>query len=164
LGKCRPRGEVTRRVVEALGLVFYGRHWHLIAWCRLREQFRDFRLDRMREWIVLEEGFCGHDNFSVAEFLQKEETECESTPICIECERWALERVLLEIPAKNVSREPLSGGRVEIRAEAFSLDWLVGWMLGFGTAIVVREPEELGAKIAERALEIAQQYEGTKTS
>jgi len=31
------RGEITERTVEALGLTFYGRQWHLIGWCRLRE-------------------------------------------------------------------------------------------------------------------------------
>ncbi len=41
------RGQPTHRTIEPLGLVFYLDHWHLIAWCRLREEVRDFRVDRI---------------------------------------------------------------------------------------------------------------------
>jgi predicted DNA-binding transcriptional regulator YafY len=43
------KDEETRRTVEPLGLCFYGTHWHLLAWCRLRGDYRDFRVDRIRE-------------------------------------------------------------------------------------------------------------------
>ena len=36
----------TERQVEPIGLFYYHWHWHLIAWCRLRGAYRDFRLDR----------------------------------------------------------------------------------------------------------------------
>lgn len=42
-----PQGEITRREIEPLGLYYWGRVWTLVAWCRLREDFRSFRLDRI---------------------------------------------------------------------------------------------------------------------
>lgn len=42
-------GSPTSRVVRPLGLAFWGKVWTLISWCELREDFRMFRLDRMRE-------------------------------------------------------------------------------------------------------------------
>src|SRR5262245_1662453 len=41
------RGDVTRRQVEPLGLLYYGENWHVIAYCRLRQDVRDFRTDRI---------------------------------------------------------------------------------------------------------------------
>ncbi len=41
-------GSQTTRTVEPLGLYFWGRVWTLIAWCRLRDGFRVFRIDRIR--------------------------------------------------------------------------------------------------------------------
>ena len=41
------RREMTRRQVESLGLVYYSDNWHLIAYCRLRRDVRDFRTDRI---------------------------------------------------------------------------------------------------------------------
>lgn len=40
--------EISRRQVEAIGLVFYAFSWHMIAWCHLREEYRDFKVPRIR--------------------------------------------------------------------------------------------------------------------
>jgi predicted DNA-binding transcriptional regulator YafY len=41
--------EASRRAVQPLGLYFWGNVWTLAAWCELRNDFRNFRLDRMSE-------------------------------------------------------------------------------------------------------------------
>ncbi|MBC8153299.1 MAG: YafY family transcriptional regulator, partial [Bacteroidetes bacterium] len=38
----------TQREVEPIGLIYYGSGWHLIAHCRLRRDYRDFRTDRIQ--------------------------------------------------------------------------------------------------------------------
>jgi predicted DNA-binding transcriptional regulator YafY len=40
------RGNTSSRVVEPLGFLG-GEHWYLVAWCRLRDATRGFRLDRI---------------------------------------------------------------------------------------------------------------------
>jgi predicted DNA-binding transcriptional regulator YafY len=50
-----PSGVATRRDVEPLCLAFWGQSWTLGGWCRLREDFRNFRLDRMAGVEVLAE-------------------------------------------------------------------------------------------------------------
>lgn len=42
-------GEATERTVRPLGVFFWGRTWTLAAWCELRADFRDFRLDRLSD-------------------------------------------------------------------------------------------------------------------
>ena len=44
----REDGRNSSRVVHPLGLFYWGRVWTLVAWCELRDDFRHFRLDRMR--------------------------------------------------------------------------------------------------------------------
>jgi predicted DNA-binding transcriptional regulator YafY len=39
----------STRTVRPLGLYFWGKVWTLAAWCELRNDFRTFRLDRIRE-------------------------------------------------------------------------------------------------------------------
>ena len=43
-----PEGDETNRRVRPLGLWFWGAKWTLVAWCELRNDFRMFRLDRIR--------------------------------------------------------------------------------------------------------------------
>jgi len=158
------KGEVRTRVVEALGVIYYSRHWHLIAWCRLRKGLRDFRLDRMREWKVLEEVFQGHEDFSVMDFLQQCESEGDHTPVVIECENWILDRVLTEIPIKVEAQEAVTGKRTRIRGLAYSLDWLSGWLPGLGVAVEACEPPALRRKMAEVLGRMAEKYENLNPS
>ena len=53
----REDGEASERVLEPLALVFWGAVWTLAAWCRLRVDFRTFRVDRIATCDVLEERF-----------------------------------------------------------------------------------------------------------
>src|SRR6266849_9431406 len=43
------RGDKTERTVRPLGVFFWGKTWTLAAWCELRSDFRNFRLDRVGE-------------------------------------------------------------------------------------------------------------------
>src|SRR5690606_5807238 len=45
----------TEREVEPLGMVFYSSRWHLIGFCRLRQDLRDFRADRIQKVKILAE-------------------------------------------------------------------------------------------------------------
>lgn len=40
-------GVVSNRRIEPIGLVFYGMAWHLIGWCQLRSDYRDFKVVRI---------------------------------------------------------------------------------------------------------------------
>ncbi|HQW24248.1 MAG TPA: transcriptional regulator, partial [Bacteroidia bacterium] len=40
--------ELSTRIVEPIGVFHQGQHWHMIAYCRLRKDYRDFRLDRIQ--------------------------------------------------------------------------------------------------------------------
>lgn len=52
-----PDGASTQRLVQPVGLFFWGAVWTLVAWCDLRGDFRSFRLDRMQDVSVLAETF-----------------------------------------------------------------------------------------------------------
>ncbi len=39
--------EVSRRTTEPIGLIFYALNWHIIAWCHVRSDYRDFRVSRI---------------------------------------------------------------------------------------------------------------------
>lgn len=41
------QGQESHRVVEPLSLYYWGKVWTLVAWCRLRNDFRMFRIDRV---------------------------------------------------------------------------------------------------------------------
>ncbi|GAA5131824.1 YafY family transcriptional regulator [Luteolibacter yonseiensis] len=152
------QGDITERLVEPLGLVFYARRWHLIAWCRLRKEVRDFRLDRMASWKVMDECFQEHSGFLLKEFLRKSIENHELTPATVIVERGALERFHGEIPCTRISEEIQQDGRVRLELLTYSCEWLGGWLLGFGTRVEAVEPPELRDGIRDAALAVAARH------
>jgi len=47
----------TKRMVEPVGIFYLDNFWHLIAWCRLRNDYRDFRVDRISDLVVTDTVF-----------------------------------------------------------------------------------------------------------
>lgn len=153
------QGKITSREVEPLGLLFYGRQWHLIAHCRMRNAVRDFRLDRMKDWEVLDQCFSGHDDFSLKDFVAEQIRCNQLLPAVIYFGAGMMPRVRTELYATALSETPLADGRVKVEALATSNDWLVNWLLSFGHEAEVIQPVELREKIRSAARSIAARYE-----
>jgi predicted DNA-binding transcriptional regulator YafY len=63
-------GAGTSRLVRPLGCFHWDKVWTLAAWCETREDFRSFRLDRMRTLRALEEPFRDEDGRTLPAFLR----------------------------------------------------------------------------------------------
>jgi predicted DNA-binding transcriptional regulator YafY len=61
--------KASSRVIEPFALLSTD-NWLLVAWCRLRGEFRYFRLDRIRKLEVLSEKFTPH-NMTLQEFFDR---------------------------------------------------------------------------------------------
>ena len=49
------KNETTRRKVEPVGIYYLGSHWYLIAWCQLRNDYRNFRTDKIIKLTITNE-------------------------------------------------------------------------------------------------------------
>jgi predicted DNA-binding transcriptional regulator YafY len=67
--------EQTERIVRPLGLFFWGNAWSVTAWCELRKGFRNFRLDRVREFRGLDERFESLPGQTLDDFFRNMEHE-----------------------------------------------------------------------------------------
>jgi predicted DNA-binding transcriptional regulator YafY len=63
-------GKLSQRAVEPIGLTFYSLNWHLIAWCQLREAYRDFRVSRIQSLRATIRPFTKADHLTLNEYLQ----------------------------------------------------------------------------------------------
>ncbi|MTI22619.1 YafY family transcriptional regulator [Fulvivirga sp. RKSG066] len=60
----------TNRDVEPLSLCFYTNHWHLIGFCRLRQDLRDFRVDRIMKLKTKEDTFDAKAHSDYTSYLE----------------------------------------------------------------------------------------------
>ena len=67
----KENGQHSCREVEPIGLVFYAFSWHLIAWCHLRKDYRDFKVSRIKKLLDMQIPFRKSDHVPLAEFMKK---------------------------------------------------------------------------------------------
>jgi predicted DNA-binding transcriptional regulator YafY len=62
--------EVSRRKAEPIGLVFYAFSWHLIAWCHMRQEYRDFKVVRILKLRNTEVPFQKKDHIALNDYMK----------------------------------------------------------------------------------------------
>ena len=62
--------QTTNRVIEPFALLSTQENWLLVAWCRLRKEFRYFRLERIKKLEILTEKFTPH-KMTLQEYFDK---------------------------------------------------------------------------------------------
>jgi predicted DNA-binding transcriptional regulator YafY len=60
----------SKRLIEPFALLSTQENWLLVAWCRLRNEFRYFRLDRIKSLEIIPENFTPH-KMTLQEFFDK---------------------------------------------------------------------------------------------
>ena len=160
--RTRSRGDETARDVEPLGVVFYGGAWYLVAWCRLRRDFRNFRIDRIQRLEVLVETFPARPDFSLARHLDRETERRDVVPARVWLAGRAQDRARSESFATLVEERRRDGG-AEFSLYTFSLEWLARWLLAFGADAEALEPARLRELVRIAAEGIARRHE-KKTS
>jgi len=70
---CDEKSQSSERTIRPLAVYFWGRVWTCVGWCELRDDFRHFRLDRMKDWHILLDLFEDEAGKTLADF---EKTLC----------------------------------------------------------------------------------------
>jgi predicted DNA-binding transcriptional regulator YafY len=148
-------GGERERTVEPVRMVTTGRRWYLMARDVDRDDWRTFRLDRMREVVATTWRFRVGEHPDPVAYVQRSVTEAPYR---------YLARVRLHAPAGRV-RElvPPQVGRVEDEREGWcvlivggvDLDWLAVHVARLGFEAEVLEPPELRAAAARLAGRVA---------
>ncbi|WP_369960075.1 helix-turn-helix transcriptional regulator [Pseudomonas sp. MBLB4123] len=69
LGYRDENGQASLRRIWPLGLFFWGQTWTLCSWCELRNDFRNFRIDRVEQLNDTEETFETAEGQRLADYL-----------------------------------------------------------------------------------------------
>lgn len=156
----RDSGEQEREV-EPMALVLKTYSWYLHGYCRLRGDYRIFKLSRIRELSVQAESFPRREK-SLAELNErwkKPERAAADTPIqaVLRFKASAAVSVLDRFDESEIERLP--DGQLMVRTTYPNEKWLIGTVLYFMTDVMVLEPASVAMKVKRIATEIASQYE-----
>ena len=152
------RDEVTRRQVDPLGLVYYTDHWNVVGYDHLREDIRNFRLDRIRNLIVLSESFSPPDDFDLERYLVEDRGAAEQHEFEIAVTEWAYPHVRRMLPAK-LEADTIVQGRHLMRFRFESIDYVAQWVTRFGRSVEAIAPPDLRTRVSDLLRESLRMYE-----
>lgn len=148
-------GATTVRKVEPIGL-YLGQHWHMVGYCRLRQEYRDFRLDRITELQALAESFRPRPE-ALQQYWQ---VQAARQPLQTAVVQFTPTAARLVQDAKQqhgwVQEEPTLAG-VVMTLQVGCLRHLAGWLLPLAGQVAVVSPPALGEHLRELA-HAAQQH------
>jgi predicted DNA-binding transcriptional regulator YafY len=149
----------TTREIEPLRLSFKHQAWYLWAWCRQREDFRTFRISRIKRVKITNETFdrmCERTSKSAknqnAEVVRKVPVHC-----VLQFTEGALYRLYDDYDDTEIHDN--GDGTYTIEVDFPEDDWVYGYILSFGSHVKVIEPQHIREIIKEKARRIAEFYD-----
>jgi proteasome accessory factor C len=151
------RDTLSTRVVDPIRIVLVADRTYLEAWCRTAEDVRLFRLDRIVDARVLDEPSAPPEPALQAatdtSLFDADPALPAATLLIAPSEGWMFDYYPLRIVRE------LPDGTCEATMTYASDEWMARFVLGFGSAVTVLEPESLAARVRESAAKALGAYE-----
>lgn len=149
---------LSTRIVDPIRVVLVGDRSYLEAWCRTAEAVRLFRFDRIVDARVLDEPSAPPEPAVQAKpdtSLFDADPSLPAAKLLIDrSAAWMFDyyplRVVLELP----------DGACEVSMTYASDGWMARFVLGFGSAVRVLEPQSLADRVRESAVAALRAYDG----
>lgn len=155
---------LSSRVVDPIRIVLVADHSYMEAWCRSAEGVRLFRLDRIVEARVLDEPSAPPPPAAQAgpdTSLFDPDTTDPSLPTATLLIQRSAAWMFDYYPLRSIREFP--DGSCEATMTYASDQWMARFVLGFGSAVRVREPQHLAERVRQSAAAALDAYRvGTK--
>lgn len=143
----------SERIVQPVKLLYKSRAWYLHAYCTERQAYRFFRLSRILECELLDEGI---EPAPLPEYQDTLGQEYEKFVFLFS--KQVTYRVYDEFNPDLVQRQ--ENGDLLVTVWMPYDEWVIGFLLSFGDLVEIIEPLSLKKVIAERAKKV---YEKNKS-
>ena len=152
------KNETTRRKVEPVGIYYLGSHWYLVGWCQLRNDYRNFRTDKITQLIITDETN-SKTHPPLQSFINKMSDDREVTKVVIEAEAGIVKYLGEQKYYNGFVKEERAGDYVRMTFLTGSLMGFSRWFMLFADHARIIEPLELNDRVAEIAENILKKLE-----
>lgn len=148
-------GEKSKRVIEPLQLMFKGKSWYIVAFCRVRESIRIFKINRIRKIEVLEERFtrCFKEDMDM-EITEPSDIQCINMKMRVDASQGY--RVYDEFSEDEIYKE--EDGSFIVSTTYPIGSWVYSYILSYGSYAEVIEPQYLRDEIRKLLRETLNKY------
>lgn len=148
----------TQREIEPIGLVYYSSHWHLIAFCRLRGDYRDFRTDRIQSLTNTETFFPKQNLLTLQAYLERLRAQEHLEEVTL----WVHKGAALFMQEQRYSwgfiSEEVHEKYVKMTFMAQHFEGMGRWLMTYGKHVTVESPQKMKNMMQTLAMEIQEHY------
>jgi predicted DNA-binding transcriptional regulator YafY len=138
----------TERAVEPVGIYLYYNYWYLLVWCRLRNDYRVFRTDRITE--IRQTGILYSDTHpNLKAYLDKLETEKNLTKVVLKMETTLSNWLAVEKYNKGLVNETTTDNFSTLTFMVEYPEDIIRWIVSFYDRVEIVEPAELDDAIRQ---------------
>ena len=148
-------GEKTSRNVEPVKLVFKGQGWYLYGYCRLKNEFRMFKLKRISNLVLLDETFKREVPTNIWDNSSGTYKNKMINLVLKINERMAY-RVFDEFNQENIIKN--KDGSYTTTITFPEGDWIFGYIMSYGEHAEVIEPKNIREEIKRKFEESVKKY------
>ena len=147
--------EDTKRDIEPVGIYYLSSYWHLIAYCRLRGDYRDFRIDRIKTLTVTEKYFEA-EHPTLKQYIAQTAKEKLLETVVIIVDKRIYSYLDGQKYYSGFIAEKEIDGRIEMTFLCGSLEGFARWYIMFGDQAEIITPDSLRDRVKEIAESIMQ--------
>ena len=145
--------EIKDRNIEPIGIFFSSGYWHTIAFCELRKDYRDFRLDRILNINKTDKIF-KKEHPSIKDYLGKITKEQNLETIIIRVDKSIAQFLMEQKYFNGFVDEQSIGDKIQMTFLNSSKEYFVRWYLMFADKADIVSPESLKTLLSVKLSEI----------
>lgn len=148
----------SERIIEPVGIFHSGANWYVVAFCLLRNDYRNFKINRIESLEILENKY-HKQHPSLKSFLEKTSQERQLEKVVLHVERKILRYLGDEKYFQGfISQTILDDKTIEMTFLTASLIGFSRWILYLGEFIEIIEPPTLKAMFIENVKKLSKKY------
>lgn len=152
--------EHTKRYIEPVGIFYLSSYWHLIAYCRLRNDYRDFRIDRIKNLTVTDDCFSS-DHPTLKDYIAQTAKEKHLETVIISVKKGIHGYLDAQKYYCGFVSEKEVDGYIEMTFLSCSLEGFARWYMMFGDDAEIIKPESLKDRVRVITEAIMQKMTGS---
>ncbi len=144
--------EESKRIVEPLQIWFKDKSWYLVSYCKLKQDYRIFKIARIKDIKILQE----HFERELPKEEKNEKHNFKIIELVLEINKAMTYRVYDEFESKEITKK--EDGNFIIKVKYPENEWVYGYILSFGEYAKVLNPGYAKNRIKDKLQRTLKNY------
>lgn len=144
------RHQAEHRPLDPYGIVHHAGEWYVVGFCHKRGDVRTFRIDRIAALVVTGERFERPADFDLEAYRRDRlyVPSADAVTVRVALDAIAVNTIGANWPVGEVTLN--DDGSAELFVDCEGMEWVTGWVLGFGRHARIVAPPEARVAMRER--------------